>query len=105
MELFGPSSWLEGFYLAALKAGEEMARYLGEEDSADEYRELFERGKAWSEEHLFNGRYYIQQIDLKDASILETFEGAKEYWNKDCLLYTSRCVYETGSFVNRCTFR
>ena len=83
MALFGPSSWLEGFYLAALKAGEEMARYLGEEDSADEYRELFERGKAWSEEHLFNGRYYIQQIDLKDASILEPFEGAKEYWNKE----------------------
>ena len=29
MELFGPSSWLEGFYLAALKAGSEMANYLG----------------------------------------------------------------------------
>lgn len=36
MELFGPSSWLEGFYLGALKAGSEMAQVLGYEDDAEE---------------------------------------------------------------------
>lgn len=30
MELFGPSSWLEGFYLGALKAASEMAQALGD---------------------------------------------------------------------------
>ena len=32
MELYGPNAWLQGFYLAALRAGEEMAAYLGEAD-------------------------------------------------------------------------
>lgn len=34
MELFGPNAWLTGFYLAALKAGAEMAEYLGEAETA-----------------------------------------------------------------------
>lgn len=75
MELFGPNSWLTGFYLAALKAGAEMAEYLGDKSSAKEYMDLFNKGKEWSEEHLFNGNYFIQKIDLKDKSILEEFEG------------------------------
>ena len=44
MELFGPSSWLNGFYLAALKAGAEMAEALGEPETAQEYqRHLYPR--------------------------------------------------------------
>jgi len=30
LELFGPSSWLEGMYLAALKAATEMAEFLND---------------------------------------------------------------------------
>jgi uncharacterized protein (DUF608 family) len=44
MELFGPNSWLTGFYLGALKAGAEMAAHLGEADSAAEYQAIFEQG-------------------------------------------------------------
>lgn len=33
MELFGPNSWPEGFYLGALNAAAEMADYLGEADA------------------------------------------------------------------------
>lgn len=73
MELFGPSSWLTGFYLGALKAGAEMAEHLGETETAAEYREIFERGKAWVDENLFNGSYYIQRIDLTDRSIVEAY--------------------------------
>ena len=73
MELFGPNSWLTGFYLAALKAGAEMAEHLGERETAAEYRGLFERGKAWTDEHLFNGEYYHQLIDVGDRSILEPY--------------------------------
>jgi non-lysosomal glucosylceramidase len=75
MELFGPSSWLTGFYLAALKAGAEMARALGEEETAREYHALFTRGKAWVDEHLFNGEYYQQAIDLADQSILKRYDS------------------------------
>jgi len=82
MELFGPNSWLTGFYLAALKAGAEMAEFFGETDKAQEYREIFERGKKWVDENLFNGEYYHQIIDLKDKSIVDRF-NAEEYWNDE----------------------
>lgn len=82
MELFGPSSWLESFYLAALKAAAEMAEFLGENDKAEEYTELYNKGKKWSDENLFNGKYFIQKIDLKDKSVIEHF-GAEEYWNDE----------------------
>ncbi len=68
-DLFGPNSWCTGFYLGALKAGAEMAEYVGEPETAAEYREIFARGKAWVDEHLFNGEYYHQLVDLKDPSI------------------------------------
>ena len=80
MELFGPNSWLTGFYLAALKAGAEMADHLAEANVAREYRAILERGKRWLEEHLFNGDYYQQMLDLTDRSVVERF-GAPEYWD------------------------
>lgn len=84
MELFGPNSWLTGFYLGALKAGAEMAAHLGEVEAAAEYQAIFEQGKAWTDKHLFNGEYYLQRIDLKDRSIVEAFQG-----NDDSLMGTS----------------
>lgn len=84
MELFGPSSWLEGFYLAALKAGSEMALALGDSESADMYMKLFLRGQKWSDENLWNGEYYIQKIDLKDKSIIEPYgDTIAAYWNEE----------------------
>jgi uncharacterized protein (DUF608 family) len=82
MELFGPNSWLTGFYLAALNAGAEMADHLGETDVAREYRAIFQRGRRWADEHLFNGDYYQQMLDLTDRSVVERF-GAPEYWDDE----------------------
>ena len=81
MELFGPSAWLEGFYLAALKAMAEMAEHLGE-DSAD-YLRMFENGKRFLNEELFNGEYYYQKVDLTDKSQLDRFINAENYWNPE----------------------
>jgi non-lysosomal glucosylceramidase len=75
MELFGPNSWLTGFYLGALKAAAEMADHLGETDSAAQYLDIFERGKGWVDENLFTGEYYTQRIDLGDREIVAAFEG------------------------------
>lgn len=83
MELFGPDAWLNGFYLAALKAGAEMADSLGEAETAREYRELFEKGRAWVDQNLFNGEYYHQIVDLKDRSIVESFGVEGTYWNDE----------------------
>ncbi len=83
MELFGPSSWLEGFYLCALRCGAEMARRVGEPDAAAEYEALFAKGKRWSDENLFNGRWYCQKIDLGDKELLAPYEDAGGYWNDE----------------------
>lgn len=82
MEMFGPSSWLEGMYLLALKAAAEMGDFLGDTAKAEEYRELFNKGYKWTKENLFNGKYFIQRVDIKDKSILESF-SADSYWNDE----------------------
>lgn len=81
MELFGPSSWLEGMYLLALKLGAEMAEFMGEADSADEYRKLFENGYNFTKENLFSGEYFIHKIDVTDKSITDKFDASDIYWN------------------------
>ena len=80
MELFGPSSWLEGMYLAALKAASEMADFLGDQPKRDEYARLFDKGYQWTKEHLFNGEYFFHKIDLKDKAYTEHFH-CPDYWN------------------------
>jgi uncharacterized protein (DUF608 family) len=83
MELFGPSAWLNGFYLAALKAGAEMADALGDAEKAREYRDIFVRGKTWTEANLFNGEYFIQRIDLADRGQPEQYGVAETYWDAE----------------------
>ena len=82
MELFGPSGWLEGMYLAALRAGAEMAEHFGENDRAVQYRGLFENGYAYTKEKLFNGRYFIQNIDLSSRKPVDRF-NCENYWNEE----------------------
>ena len=82
IELFGPNSWLQGFYLLALDCAAEMAEELGDEQRVQKYKQLYDAGKAWTNEHLFNGEYFVQKIDLFDKSILERY-SALEYWNDE----------------------
>ena len=82
MELFGPSSWLEGLYLAALAAAAEMAEYFGETEKAADYRELFEKGYVYTKENLFNGSYFMQKVDLSRKEYTEHF-NCPEYWNEE----------------------
>ncbi len=73
MELFGPSGWLCGMYLAGLLAGAAMADRVGDREAAAEYRAIYEHGRAWVNDNLFNGEYFIQKIDLGDHAILDRF--------------------------------
>jgi uncharacterized protein (DUF608 family) len=73
----GPNSMITSIYLGALRAAEEMATYLGDTASAAGYRRVFESGRAWVDEHLFNGEYYFQQYD--DA------KGLKYQYGTGCL--------------------
>ena len=67
IEFLGPNPMMAGFYLGALRAGEEIARQLGDLDKAAEYRAVFESGCKIVESRLFNGEYYIQDYDPEQA--------------------------------------
>lgn len=82
MELFGPSSWLEGMYLAALRAATEMATFLGDLQAKEEYEQLFENGYQWTKKHLFNGKYFHQKIDVSNKKYIEHFD-CLGYWNEE----------------------
>ncbi len=62
VEFLGPNPLCGVWYLGALRAAEEMATVLGDEESAGVYRGLFKRGSAWIDANLFNGEYYVQKI-------------------------------------------
>ncbi len=62
VEFYGPNPLCGIYYLGALRAAEEMARALGDADSAAEYHRLFESGSRWTDANLFNGEYYVQKI-------------------------------------------
>ncbi|HTO23033.1 MAG TPA: GH116 family glycosyl hydrolase, partial [Spirochaetia bacterium] len=66
VEIYGPNTYITAMYFAALLAAAEMAEALGDPAAAG-YRDLQARGRAWVEAHLFNGEYFHQKIDLRDA--------------------------------------
>jgi uncharacterized protein (DUF608 family) len=69
-------------YLAALKAASEMAEFLGDTTKCEEYRQLFEKGYKYTKENLFNGKYFVQKIDVCDKSLLDGYdETAFDYWH------------------------
>ncbi len=62
VEYYGPNPQMGTWYLGALRAGEQISRYLGDDDFAATCRDLFRRGSRWIDVHLFNGEYYEQEI-------------------------------------------
>lgn len=82
MELFGPSAWLEGFYLTALKSSAEIFRYFGRTKDAEEFEELYAKGVKYTRENLFNGKYFIHKVDIENKAYTEKFNCDK-YWNYD----------------------
>ncbi|KPL08956.1 hypothetical protein AMJ85_07445 [candidate division BRC1 bacterium SM23_51] len=62
VEYYGPNPQMGAWYLGALRASEEMARYVGEDDFAATCRKLFESGSKWVDANLFNGEYYEHEI-------------------------------------------
>ncbi len=60
---YGPNPLGGIYYLGALRAAEEMARTVGEDAAAKLYRSLFDRGSRWIDANLFNGEFYVQEIE------------------------------------------
>ncbi|HEV2328906.1 MAG TPA: GH116 family glycosyl-hydrolase [Verrucomicrobiae bacterium] len=60
--LHGVTSFISGYYLAALRAGEEWARRMGERATADRFHEIFESGQAKLVDLCWNGEYFEQHL-------------------------------------------
>ncbi len=73
VEYYGPNPQMGTWYLGALRAMAEMARYLNEPAFALQCQQLFEQGSAWMDAHLFNGDYYEHEVRAprKDDLMLE----------------------------------
>ena len=65
INFYGPNTMVGSLYLAALRAGEEMAREMGDQEFARTCRQIFLAGQKNTVEKLFNGEYFVQQVDLK----------------------------------------
>ena len=75
IEFHGANTMMGTFYLGALRAAEEMARHLGDEQAADKYRQVFESGRACIERELYNGEFYVQKYDPQEAPKYQYGEG------------------------------
>jgi len=75
VEFYGPNPMLTCYYLGALRAGSEIAKFMGENDKSKEYMEIYRKGKKWVDENLFNGEYYIQNYDPKHGKLNQIGSG------------------------------
>ncbi|WP_099598196.1 GH116 family glycosyl-hydrolase [Reichenbachiella sp. 5M10] len=88
VQYFGPNPQMGIWYLGALRASEEMARYTGDVKFAKTCHKLFEKGSKWIDDNLFNGEYYIHLIEAPESrddiapSLLKGLES-KDLGNPD----------------------
>jgi uncharacterized protein (DUF608 family) len=71
----GPNSFIGALYLAALRAGEEMARVLREPLDAERYRQRFQSGREAMERELWGGEYYVHRFDPATQGAMAYGEG------------------------------
>lgn len=74
---YGPVAWLSGLYLAALAAAAAMADELRETDYAEKCRAILERGRRKLVADLFDGDYFINQVDPKHAHAINSGTGCE----------------------------
>ncbi len=60
--LHGVTTFISGYYLAALRAGEEWARRLGDSVTAQRFRTVFTKGQKRLVELCWNGEYFQQNL-------------------------------------------
>jgi uncharacterized protein (DUF608 family) len=66
IEFWGPDGMCTSVYVGALSALAEMGRAVGDPD-APAYADLAARAAAFCDQHLFNGEFYQQRVEWRDA--------------------------------------
>ena len=63
IEFYGPNALAQSYYLGALSCCREIAAYFDEQELAEKYQQVMERGAEKTSALLFNGEYFIQRVD------------------------------------------
>lgn len=66
IEFWGPNGMITSFYLGALAAIQKMGKQMN--DNVSKYKSLYEKGKKYMEDNLFDGEYFIQDIQWTGLS-------------------------------------
>jgi uncharacterized protein (DUF608 family) len=66
VEYYGPNPQMGIWYLGALRAVAEMADYMDDKDFAESCLALYSNGRKWIESNLFNGEYFIHQVQVPE---------------------------------------
>lgn len=62
---YGANTFVGSLYLAALRSAEKMAIVMHDQPFADSCRMIYRSGEQQTEKQLWNGKYFIQKVDLK----------------------------------------
>lgn len=72
---WGPMAWISSFYIAALRAGEAMARDMGDEAFAQRCAKIAAAGSDNLVKQLYNGEYFIHKTDPARPDTTNTNNG------------------------------
>jgi len=75
IEFYGPNPMTNSLYFAALKAGSEMAGFMGDKERAQKYEKAFIEGSLKMDKLLWNNKYYIQKLKDVDEYRYQYGEG------------------------------
>jgi len=70
IEFYGLNTMTGALYLAALKAGSEMAEAVGDNKKAKEYLKIYQKGSKSYDSILWNGEYYIQKVGVMEGLVV-----------------------------------
>lgn len=74
---YGKVAWLSSLYVAALRAGERMARHMSDADFADRCRATADRGAENLVRELFDGEYFVNKVDPKHLDKVNAGTGCE----------------------------
>jgi uncharacterized protein (DUF608 family) len=74
-EWYGQVAWLSGLFHAALLAAAEMAGLVGDKEFAQACRERFTAGRDALVRDLFDGEYFINQVDPAHLNAINSGTG------------------------------
>ena len=88
--LWGANGYVGVLYLAALRAAEEMAKVQGEGVLAERYHSLYESGRGFVTEQLWDGEYFVHQVDEEQRGRM----NPQDYGTGTFIEYGNGCLAE-----------